>query len=290
MGVVDVLGSAQLRSGGMSVVRHPSFPERSGESDKPHLRHVPRGLPREEYTPSARERSDRTIEVAGFAQLKSRQGEPRANAEAVVIGCSTGGPEALMVLLGDVEQPLSVPVFIVQHMPERFTKELARRLDARVSSKVVEAEDNMAPEPGVCYVAHGSHHLKLRRHYSGTVTMILDDGPKINSFKPSVEPLFESAAEVYGRGAVAVMLTGMGRDGAEAAARLADHGCPVVVQDRQSSVVWGMPGAVVEEELATEILPLNKIGARLTHLDQVGWKPFGSKHRSYLTSEVLGSS
>lgn len=191
-----------------------------------------------------------------------------------------------MSLLGDLERPLSVPTFIVQHMPERFTKQLAHRLDAKVSSTVMEAEDNMVPEPGVCYVANGAYHLKLRRHYSGTVTMVLDDGPDINSFKPSVEPLFESAAEVYGRSVIAVMLTGMGRDGAESAARLADNGCPIVVQDRATSIVWGMPGALVEDELATEILPLSRIGARLTHLDQVGWKPFGKNHRSYVTSEA----
>ncbi len=181
---------------------------------------------------------------------------------AIVIGSSTGGPNALERVLSDIPVALPIPIVVVQHMPPTFTKALAERLDKKVASRVVEAGRPMPAEAGTVYIAPGGHHLRMRAE-GKDLGVEPFDGPPIHSCRPSVEPLFASAAEVCGPRLLAAMLTGMGQDGVDGARTIADLGCVVVAQDEETSVVWGMPGAVVNAGAATDVLPLNQIGGFL---------------------------
>ena len=179
-------------------------------------------------------------------------------AEAVCIGVSTGGPEALMQVFGAFNAPLSVPIFIVQHMPADFTALLASRLSATGVMTVKEAEEGEIAEPGMVYIAPGGFHMTLSR--PGTKTIIhLNTEPPENSCRPAVDVLFRTAADVYGSSLLTVMLTGMGYDGLKGSQVVKDKGGQVIAQDEATSVIWGMPGAVVQAGLADAVLPLDKI-------------------------------
>ncbi len=186
--------------------------------------------------------------------------------DAVVLGASTGGPVALETVLRSIAQPLPVPLIVVQHMPAVFTKALADRLDTKVSSTVVEAEHGQRLEAGTCYIAPGGKHLRLERHPVHGVRSVTNEEPPINGCRPSVEPLFESAAQVYGARLAAVMLTGVGRDGSTGAATIAANGSQVIVQDEETSVVWGMPGVIATNGHASDVLPIDDIGTAITRL------------------------
>jgi two-component system chemotaxis response regulator CheB len=176
----------------------------------------------------------------------------------LVIGSSTGGPEALAKVLPALPASLPVPVLIVQHMPPVFTRQFAQRLDRLSALRVVEALDGTPLAPGTVHLAPGDHHLTLRTTARGTTT-VLSQGPPENFCRPAVDPLFRSAVETYRGAVLAVVLTGMGSDGKLGAARIREAGGSVVVQDQSTSVVWGMPGAVASAGLADEILPLDRI-------------------------------
>ncbi|MEM7272355.1 MAG: chemotaxis response regulator protein-glutamate methylesterase [Actinomycetota bacterium] len=188
---------------------------------------------------------------------------------AVVLGSSTGGPHALEAVLTAIKQPLPVPIYVTQHMPATFTRVLAERLNTKCATTVVEGENGMATEPGHCYIAPGGFHMALRRDGT-TVLLEMLETPPINSCRPSVEPMFESAIKIYNKRLVGVMLTGMGADGLEGSRQIAEMGSPMVVQDEATSVVWGMPGAVAKAGLASEILPLAEIGMRISQLVGAG--------------------
>lgn len=184
---------------------------------------------------------------------------------AVVLGSSTGGPEALSKVLGGLTAPLPVPMLVVQHMPPVFTRQLAARLDRIGPNAVVEVEDGTVLRPGVVHVAPGDRHLVLER--SGTLTRArLDDGPPVNYCRPSVDVLFDSAVRAFGRDLLAVVLTGMGSDGRDGARAVADAGGTVVVQDEASSVVWGMPGAVATAGHAHRVVPLPEVPQTIARL------------------------
>jgi len=193
--------------------------------------------------------------------------------DAVVLACSTGGPAALEQVLISLIDPLPVPMFIVQHMPPNFTKELAARLDKRCASTVVEASEGMRAEPGYCYIAPGGLHMFLSHFQLHHTSIHLNEAPQVNSVRPSAEPLFSSASEVYGGRVLVTVLTGMGFDGLEGSRTLADLGCDVIVQDEETSVVWGMPGGIAEAGIATHVLPLPAIGPRLAQLVQQRSRP-----------------
>jgi two-component system chemotaxis response regulator CheB len=182
--------------------------------------------------------------------------------EVLLIGCSTGGPDALARVLEELPASVSVPVLVVQHMPPLFTAMFAERLDRVAALPVHEAADGDAVGPGGVLVAPGGRHLTVRRS-AGAVRVVLDDGPPENFCRPAVDTLFRSAVQVYGGRAVAVVLTGMGQDGLAGCRLLADAGARIVVQDEASSVVWGMPGAVAGAGLAHEVLPLDAIAGKL---------------------------
>lgn len=177
---------------------------------------------------------------------------------AVVIGVSTGGPDALAALLPTLPRDLPVPVVIVQHMPPLFTRMLADRLDQQSMLHVVEAADGMVLEPGTVYLAAGGHHLRLDQRRDGVVC-VLDDSPPENSCRPSVDVTLRSALDVWGSRTLVVILTGMGQDGLLGARALKEQGAHVVVQDENTSAVWGMPGAVAKGGFADRVLPLPEI-------------------------------
>jgi two-component system chemotaxis response regulator CheB len=176
----------------------------------------------------------------------------------LVIGSSTGGPEALAKVLPALPASLPVPVLLVQHMPPVFTRQFAQRLDRLSALRVVEAVDGTQLAPGTVHLAPGDHHLTIRTSPRGNATM-LTQGPPENFCRPAVDPLFRSAVDAHKGAVLAVVLTGMGSDGKLGAARIREAGGTVVVQDQATSVVWGMPGAIASAGLADEILPLDRI-------------------------------
>jgi two-component system chemotaxis response regulator CheB len=177
---------------------------------------------------------------------------------ALVIASSTGGPEALSTVLPALPASLPVPVLVVQHMPPLFTRQFAARLDRLSALDVAEAHDGGPLEPGTVRLAPGDRHLTV--HGGGGVRRLaLDDGPPENFCRPSADRLFRSAASAFGGAVLAVVLTGMGSDGRAGAAQIRAAGGTVLAQDRATSVVWGMPAAVVEAGLADEVVPLDEM-------------------------------
>jgi two-component system chemotaxis response regulator CheB len=183
--------------------------------------------------------------------------------EVVVIGVSTGGPDALAVVLSELSPALRVPVVVVQHMPKTFTRLLAERLDKKCALRVTEAVDGEAVLPGQVLLAPGDYHLRLRRTGTGVVTA-LDQGTPENYCRPAVDVLFRSAVTAYGAHCLGVVLTGMGSDGARGAQAIVDAGGQVIAQDERTSVVWGMPGTVAAAGLASELLPLPAVAGAIT--------------------------
>ncbi len=176
-------------------------------------------------------------------------------AEAVAIGVSTGGPNALNQVIPRFPSTFRLPVFLVQHMPPVFTSQLASRLNQKSKIRVVEAQDGMQVRPGTVYVAPGDYHMEVTRKNKAKIIRLNQD-PPVNSCRPAVDVLFRSVAEVYGERVVAAVLTGMGQDGFEGAKLLKKKGARIIAQDRQTSVVWGMPKLIVEAGIADRVVPL----------------------------------
>lgn len=186
---------------------------------------------------------------------------PAAGHKLLVIGSSTGGPEALASLFGTLPS-LPVPVAVVQHMPPLFTRQFAARLDRQFGFSVVEAEHGQDMGPGQVFIAPGDFHLEVVNGSRGLVTK-LTQAPPENYCRPAVDVLFRSAVAAVGSSLLGVVLTGMGSDGAAGSRVIVDHGGSVLAQDQATSVVWGMPGAVAAAGLAEQILPLNAIGPEI---------------------------
>jgi two-component system, chemotaxis family, protein-glutamate methylesterase/glutaminase len=178
--------------------------------------------------------------------------------DVLAIGISTGGPNALVEVVPRLPEDFAVPVVIVQHMPPLFTRLLAERLNSLSRLVVQEAEAGRKLEPGQVWIAPGDYHLTLERKGRDVVVNLNQDPPE-NSCRPAVDVLFRSVAQVYGANALGVVMTGMGTDGARGAAQIREAGGEILVQDEASSVVWGMPGAVVNAGMADKICPLPEI-------------------------------
>ena len=185
----------------------------------------------------------------------------------IAIGSSTGGPQALLTLLGNLPASVQCPIVIAQHMPATFTTVLAEHIARAGSRPCVEAVDGMELRPGHILLAPGDYHLEIARETDRTVARLSQSAP-VNFCRPSVDPLFRSVAELYGAEACAVVLTGMGSDGCNGARILAAAGAPVIAQDEATSVVWGMPGAVANAGICSAILPLPMIAGHLAGLFQ----------------------
>jgi two-component system, chemotaxis family, protein-glutamate methylesterase/glutaminase len=176
----------------------------------------------------------------------------------ICIGVSTGGPGVLAELIPQIPRDLGVPVVMVQHMPPMFTGLLATRLAQDSAVRVVEATDGMVLNPGSVALAPGDFHMYVRRDGPRCV-LRLDQAPREQSCRPSVDVLFRSVAQQYGCQAVGVVLTGMGKDGQNGCEHLKHAGSFVIAQDEATSIVWGMPGAIVSAGLADSVLPAKSI-------------------------------
>jgi two-component system chemotaxis response regulator CheB len=194
-------------------------------------------------------------------RTKLSRGSQRA-IEALVIGSSTGGPNALNEVFSQLPKDIQVPILIAQHMPPMFTKLLAERLAKRSGYVVREAVDGEQLAPGEVLVAPGDFHLRVRREGLAVVA-VLDQEEPVHSCRPAVDPLFFSANRVWGGALLAVVLTGMGRDGADGAVEIAKSGGRVYAQDEATSVVWGMPGATVQAGAADKVLPLKDVAREI---------------------------
>jgi two-component system chemotaxis response regulator CheB len=191
---------------------------------------------------------------------------PPTPPRVLLIGSSTGGPQALNAMLAAIGPVIdSAPVLITQHMPPTFTAILAEHLTRSCGRPAGEATDGEPVRAGQIYVARGGRHMRVTRR-DGEPVIVVDDGPLVNFCKPAVDPLFSSAAAVWGSWILAVVLTGMGSDGARGAADIVAAGGGVIAQDEASSVVWGMPGSVTHAGLASAVLPLDQIGPRIVRL------------------------
>lgn len=186
----------------------------------------------------------------------------------LAIGVSTGGPAALEVMLPMLPITFPLPVLIVQHMPELFTKLFAERLNGRCPLQVREAAEGDPVRAGTVYIAKGNWHMEVvaPARAGAPATLHLSQGAPENHCRPAVDVLFRSVAAVYGGGVLAVVLTGMGSDGMLGARVICEHGGSVLAQDQPTSAVWGMPGAVTQAGLAHKVLPLNAIAPEILRL------------------------
>jgi len=187
--------------------------------------------------------------------------------KVLAIGVSTGGPNALSSLIPQFPPDFPLPILIVQHMPPLFTRLLAERLQTATSLTVEEAAEGSPVTAGRVLIAPGDYHMRVRNN-SGMARIALDQSPPENSCRPAVDVLFRSVSEVYGGSVVSVILTGMGQDGLRGIGELKAQGAYVIAQDEASSVVWGMPGAVVTAGLADRVVPLDAVVPEI--LKQIG--------------------
>jgi two-component system chemotaxis response regulator CheB len=184
----------------------------------------------------------------------------------LLIGSSTGGPQALMTLVTELGPVIDrFPVLITQHMPPTFTTILAEHLARSSRRPALEAVDGEIVKAGRIYLAPGGRHMRVVRH-GADAAIALDDGPPVNFCKPAVDPLFTSAIEVWQGGVLALVLTGMGSDGMRGGKEIVAAGGSVIAQDEASSVVWGMPGAAANAGICAAILPLNQIAPKLVRM------------------------
>jgi two-component system chemotaxis response regulator CheB len=195
------------------------------------------------------------------AQRAAKPGGGR-KPDLVLVGVSTGGPNALAKLLPGIPRDIGVPILIVQHMPPMFTASLAESLDPKCTIRVREARANEALEVNTAYIAPGGRQMRIVNGAANGTIQITDDPPE-NNCRPAVDYLFRSAANHFPGRAMAVILTGMGSDGVLGLRLLKRHGCHVIAQDEASCVVYGMPRAAVEAGVVDLVLPLDQIAARI---------------------------
>ncbi|CAN2040316.1 Protein-glutamate methylesterase/protein-glutamine glutaminase [Candidatus Magnetomoraceae bacterium gMMP-15] len=182
--------------------------------------------------------------------------------DVVGLGVSTGGPNALLKVIPLITKNFPVPILAVQHMPPMFTASLAQRLDKLSNITVVEGQDGQSIERGCMYIAPGGHHMIVKKKGTNKILNLIDS-PPVNSCRPAVDVLFSSIAITYGGKVLTVVLTGMGNDGATGVSLIREKGGYSIVQDEDSSVVWGMPGAVVRANSADEVIVLDEIAGRV---------------------------
>ncbi len=188
--------------------------------------------------------------------------------DAILIGVSTGGPKALMNFLPILSEKVDVPIFIVQHMPPKFTDSFAKGLDSKCAHRVIEAIDDDIVASKTIYIAPGGFHMILRKMGTNIRTKIIDTEPE-NGCKPSADVLFRSAPQVYGGKLITIILTGMGNDGSKVLPALKRSGSQIIAQDEASSVVWGMPGSAVATGMVDLVLPLMEIPDAVKRLGKV---------------------
>jgi two-component system chemotaxis response regulator CheB len=209
------------------------------------------------------------------AARPNRAAGPRPPVEIVAIGASTGGPNALAVILPQLPAEFPVPIVIVQHMLATFTRHFAERLSSQCQLEILEAAAGEALVPGHAYVARGDYHLLVERR-AGRAYLVLNQDQVENFCRPAVDVLFRSVAHCYGPSALAVVLTGMGHDGLLGCGAIREAGGDVLVQDEPTSVVWGMPGFVAKAGLANQVMPLEHLGGEIRRRVALGVRVVGA--------------
>ncbi|MFA6978875.1 MAG: chemotaxis response regulator protein-glutamate methylesterase [Ignavibacteriaceae bacterium] len=184
---------------------------------------------------------------------------PKIGFRAIVLGVSTGGPLSLQKVIPKISKKINVPIFLVQHMPPKFTKSLADRLNGMSELEVKEAEANEPVRNNVVYIAPGGFHLKLHKGSFGQVTVDVSEQPNTTLHRPSVDVMMESVINVYGKYTLGVIMTGMGKDGLEGIRLIKSLGGYSIAQNEESCIVYGMPKAIVDCGFADVISPLEKI-------------------------------
>ncbi|ETR71316.1 MAG: Chemotaxis response regulator protein-glutamate methylesterase [Candidatus Magnetoglobus multicellularis str. Araruama] len=230
---------------------------------------IPNRIPTKPITESKTQTivSDKTIprKLPHFRQ----QSRTVNTIDAVALGVSTGGPNALLKIIPFLDKDFPVPILAVQHMPPMFTASLAERLDKQSKIQICEAADGQRIEAGVMYIAPGGRHMVVKKNVGGCHINLIDS-PPVNSCRPAVDVLFRSILNVYGGNVLTVIMTGMGNDGAAGVSAIRRKGGYSIIQDEASSVVWGMPGAVAKSDNADETIALDKMAARIQELIKKG--------------------
>lgn len=212
---------------------------------------------------SSEKKASSPTKITSVIKTGIKPQSPAIPPQVVVIGSSTGGPKALAEVLTGLPKDFHLPIFIVQHMPPFFTPMLAQHIQTDTGRPCKEAEDGDVVQQNYTYVAPGDYHMVIQEKDDRKV-LSLNQSPKECYCRPSVNPLFRSAAHLYGKGLLGVILTGMGEDGKNGTVELVERGGFMIAQDEASSVVWGMPGAVCQNNLANEILPLSQIASSIS--------------------------
>jgi len=244
--------------GARRKTKRPLAPPFARPAVNPALRRLGGNIQRTVKWRTASAESDQSeFKLRPFSQMPPR---------VLLIGASTGGPQALTRLITRLDAVTeSAPILITQHMPATFTTILAEHLTRAGGKPVREGVDGEPVLAGHVYLAPGGRHMKVARR-DGTAIIVLDDGAPVHYCKPSVDPLFASAAEVWGPWILALILTGMGSDGTDGAAVIADAGGSVIAQDEATSVVWGMPGHATAAGVCSAVLPLDQIAPKVSRL------------------------
>jgi two-component system chemotaxis response regulator CheB len=275
----EVSGSPEFHRDLIEKIRHLGLRARSRRHiPSPPL--VPAAQPVAAATPNARAplaatapsprplipvRPIHTLQGCAHAPIVLRA-MPLTPPRVLLIGASTGGPQALNLIVTQIGELIDrVPVLITQHMPPTFTTILAEHLARSANRPTREAADGEEINAGTIYLAPGGKHMTVGRR-NGVAVIAITDGPLVNFCKPAVDPLFSSAADVWGPAVLALVLTGMGSDGLFGAQAITAAGGHVLAQDEATSVVWGMPGQVAQNGLCSAVLPLDQIAPRLTRI------------------------
>ncbi len=201
-----------------------------------------------------------------FVDTSARQSTGTGATWAVAIAASTGGPRALAEVIPNLPADLDAAVFVVQHMPAGFTRSLASRLDSMSHLRVAEAQEGEAVQANRVYLAPGGQHMRVRHKSAGAHQIVLDEGPTMWGVRPAADPLFTSVAAAFGRQSIGVVLTGMGRDGSEGLHAIRDAGGSGVVQDRETSTIYGMPLAAFQRAGADRVCNLGDVAPSILQL------------------------
>lgn len=234
----------------------------SAEEIRAKVKMAARARPRARTEPAQPPRASPRFDAD--AVLPRVTGSASSGGRIIAIGASTGGTEAIRVVLS-MMPPDAPPIVITQHIPAQFSAPFAQRMDRCSAMRVCEARDGQSIQAGHAYIAPGDRHLLVVRDGSRQVCR-LHDGPLVNRHKPSVDVLFRSVVAGIGAAGIGALLTGMGDDGARGLKEMRDAGAPTVVQDEATSVVWGMPGSAWKLGAADQALPLEAIAGRLLEL------------------------
>ncbi len=217
-------------------------------------------LKRLRSTPPALRRTEELAPDHPLRQVIALRPMSRETPEAIAIGASTGGPQALFRVLGALRGAVSQPIFITQHMPATFTTILAEHIARASGFPTSEAADGDPVRAGHVYIAPGDFHMTVEQASPGNKVVRVTQGVPENFCRPSVDPMLRSLAAIYGSRLLCLMLTGMGKDGLSGSREVVEAGGTVIAQDEATSIVWGMPGSVARAGLCSAVLPLGEVG------------------------------